>query len=165
VTVRSATTCPVLIDEEDGIIAGNGRALAAHVLGLDQADQGSPHPKSTIAAPRCRHGLPEGPENAPVRPAKLSQDRERRRPRAGNQRAGRCRGANRRATGEREGGDLCRARKAVRNAEISRPLRPTVGRAGLLRRVEGLQTHLPRLGTASPFAGPTATNEWTVLFG
>src|SRR5437868_14452523 len=33
------------------------------------------------------------------------------------------------------------------------------------RRVEGLQTHLPRLGTASPFAGPTATNEWTDLFG
>ena len=29
-------TNPVLIDEEDGIIAGNGRVLAAHVLGLDE---------------------------------------------------------------------------------------------------------------------------------
>jgi ParB-like chromosome segregation protein Spo0J len=26
----------VLIDEEDGIIAGHGRVLAAHVLGLDE---------------------------------------------------------------------------------------------------------------------------------
>ena len=29
-------TNPVLIDEEDGIIAGHGRVLAAHVLGLDE---------------------------------------------------------------------------------------------------------------------------------
>ena len=29
-------TNPVLIDEEDGIIAGNGRVLAAHSLGLDE---------------------------------------------------------------------------------------------------------------------------------
>src|SRR5689334_17125001 len=29
-------TNPVLIDEEDGIIAGNGRVLAAHLLGLDE---------------------------------------------------------------------------------------------------------------------------------
>jgi len=29
-------TNPVLIDEEDGIIAGAGRALAAHLLGLDE---------------------------------------------------------------------------------------------------------------------------------
>ena len=29
-------TNPVLIDEEDGIIAGDGRVLAAHVLGLDE---------------------------------------------------------------------------------------------------------------------------------
>jgi hypothetical protein len=31
-----AFTNPVLIDEEDGIIAGSGRVLAAHVLGLDE---------------------------------------------------------------------------------------------------------------------------------
>ena len=30
-------TNPVLIDEEDGIIAGHGRVLAAHLLGLDEA--------------------------------------------------------------------------------------------------------------------------------
>src|SRR5260370_41981261 len=29
-------TNPVLIDEEDGIIAGHGRVLAAHLLGLDE---------------------------------------------------------------------------------------------------------------------------------
>jgi ParB-like chromosome segregation protein Spo0J len=29
-------TNPVLIDEEDGIIAGAGRVLAAHLLGLDE---------------------------------------------------------------------------------------------------------------------------------
>jgi ParB-like chromosome segregation protein Spo0J len=29
-------TNPVLIDEEDGIIAGYGRVLAAHLLGLDE---------------------------------------------------------------------------------------------------------------------------------
>jgi hypothetical protein len=30
-------TNPVLIDEEDGIIAGHGRVLAAHLLGLDDS--------------------------------------------------------------------------------------------------------------------------------
>ena len=30
------STNPVLIDEEDGIIAGAGRVLAAHLLGLDE---------------------------------------------------------------------------------------------------------------------------------
>jgi hypothetical protein len=29
-------TNPVLIDDEDGIIAGHGRVLAAHLLGLDE---------------------------------------------------------------------------------------------------------------------------------
>ena len=29
-------TNPVLIDQEDGIIAGHGRVLAAHLLGLDE---------------------------------------------------------------------------------------------------------------------------------
>ena len=29
-------TNPVLIDEEDGIIAGHGRVLAAHLLGLGE---------------------------------------------------------------------------------------------------------------------------------
>jgi ParB-like chromosome segregation protein Spo0J len=29
-------TNPVLIDEKDGIIAGHGRVLAAHLLGLDE---------------------------------------------------------------------------------------------------------------------------------
>ena len=29
-------TNPVLIDEEDGIIAGHGRVLGAHLLGLDE---------------------------------------------------------------------------------------------------------------------------------
>ena len=29
-------TNPVLIDEEDGIIAGHGRVLCAHLLGLDE---------------------------------------------------------------------------------------------------------------------------------
>ena len=33
-------TNPVLIDEEDGIIAGNGRVLAAHLLGLDEVRNG-----------------------------------------------------------------------------------------------------------------------------
>jgi hypothetical protein len=34
--VRRGFTNPVLIDEEDGIIAGHGRVRAAHLLGLDE---------------------------------------------------------------------------------------------------------------------------------
>src|SRR5580693_5713575 len=34
--MQGFVTNPVLIDEEDGIIAGHGRVLAAHVLGLDE---------------------------------------------------------------------------------------------------------------------------------
>ena len=34
--LRIVVVNPVLIDEEDGIIAGHGRVLAAHLLGLDE---------------------------------------------------------------------------------------------------------------------------------
>ena len=34
--LRIVVVNPVLIDEEDGIIAGQGRVLAAHLLGLDE---------------------------------------------------------------------------------------------------------------------------------
>ena len=44
-------TNPVLIDEEDGIIAGHGRVLAAHLLGLDEVQ--------VKTEPRDRRGYPD----------------------------------------------------------------------------------------------------------
>ena len=44
-------TNPVLINEEDGIIAGHGRVLAAHSLGLDEVP-------CIVLTPRGHSGIP-----------------------------------------------------------------------------------------------------------
>jgi ParB-like chromosome segregation protein Spo0J len=54
-------TNPVLIDEEDGVIAGYGRVLAAHLLGLDEV------PLRVLASLAIREAVARREEEAMLR--------------------------------------------------------------------------------------------------
>ena len=49
-------TNPVLIDEEDGIIAGHGRVLAAHLLGLEPSTRSTS--VATVLSPQSNRWRP-----------------------------------------------------------------------------------------------------------
>jgi hypothetical protein len=64
----------VLIDEEDGIIAGNGRVLAAHLLGLDEvpcivlgwAKRGLTSASPALTSSSSASYSPRGPKVGPI---------------------------------------------------------------------------------------------------